>query len=58
MLFGPVLHAPSVQAAFQRVMAMGSVSNQEVMVILDRIVKNPPTVWRNDLDEAFDYAEF
>jgi hypothetical protein len=58
MLFGPVLHAPSVQAARHRVMAMGFVSYQAVMVILDRIVENLPTVWRNNLDEPFDdYAD-
>jgi hypothetical protein len=47
-LFGPVLHAPTIRAAFERVAAKGATWNQEALVILDRVVANPPPVWRND----------
>jgi hypothetical protein len=47
-LFGPVLHAPTIRAAFERVVAKGASWNQEALVILDRLAANPPSVWRNN----------
>jgi hypothetical protein len=47
-LFGPVLHAPTIRAAFERVVAKGGSWNQEALVTLDRVAANPPLVWRND----------
>jgi hypothetical protein len=47
-LKGPVLHAPTIRAAFERATAKGVLANQEAMCILDRLVANPAVpVWDN-----------
>jgi len=46
-LYGPVLHAPTIRAAFERAVQKGMVWGQEAMTILDRVAANPPRVWTN-----------
>jgi len=45
-LRGPILHVPTIRAAFDSITVAETVGNQEALCILDRVAANPPAVWR------------